>query len=392
MEKVVIINGCRTATGKILGKLAHLSAPQLGAKVISEVVKQSGIDPLVVDELIMGNVVSAGIGQNPARQAGILAGLPVKVGALTINKVCASGLKAVVLAAQAIKLGEADVVIAGGMESMSNAPFLLKQMRLGKKFGDSNVIDALIHDGLWDSYNDAHMGELCELTVDKYDISREDQDEFAVDSHEMAMEANNAGLFKDEIVPITVKNGKEEFLLEVDEGIRGDTSVEKLSKLKPVFKPDGTITAGNAPGLSDGASAILLMSETMANDYGLKPMAEIIDYASEHLDPKWFTVAPVGAINNLLKKMCVSMGDIDLIEINEAFAAQAIAVMQGLNLYPEIVNVNGGAIALGHPIGSSGARILVTLIHALKQKGAEFGIAALCLGGGGGMSMAVRAR
>ncbi len=391
MEKIVIVNGYRTPTGKILGNLSSLTATQLGAKVIAEVVRKSGIDGDLVDEVILGNVITAGVGQSPARQATILSGLPDSVSALTINMVCASGLKAIVLAVQSIISNSADVVIAGGMESMSNAPFLLKQMRSGKKFGDSKIIDSLVHDGLWDCYNNTHMGSLCELTVDKYKISRDEQDSFAVQSHIKATQATTGGLFRDEIVPVSVGHRNENVIIDADEGIRGDTSVEKLSTLKPAFKEDGTITAGNAPGLNDGASALLVMKESSAKRLSLKPMAEIIDFGVGHLDPKWFPIAPVKAINNLLDKTKLKVSDFDLIELNEAFAAQAIAVIKELLLDEKKVNVNGGAIALGHPIGSSGARIVVTLIHALKKSNKELGLAALCLGGGGGLCMAVRA-
>lgn len=391
MEKVVIVGACRTPTGKILGRLSSLTAPQLGSKVIEEVVKRVGIKPHQVDEVIIGNVITAGIGQNPARQAALFAGLPDTVAALTINKVCASGLKAVALASQAIRLGDAEIVVAGGMESMSNAPFLLKEMRSGKRYGDSYLIDSLIYDGLWDCYNNAHMGSLCEFTVDKYRITREEQDTFAFQSHKKAMEASRGGIFKDEIVSIMVKMwGGEEIVVEEDETIRWDTSLEKLSSLKPVFKEKGTITAGNAPGLNDGAAALLLVSEKGARKLGLKPLAEIIDYETRHLDPKWFPVAPISAIKNLLKKTGLKLEDVDLIEINEAFAAQTLAVIKELSLDPAKVNINGGAIALGHPIGASGARIMVTLIHALRQKKKVLGLASLCLGGGGAMSMAIK--
>lgn len=390
MENVVIVSAYRTPTGKILGKLSALTAPQLGSKVIEEVVKRVGIKPDQVDEVIMGNVITAGIGQNPARQAALFAGLPDTVAALTINKVCASGLKAVALASQAIRLGDAEVVVAGGMESMSNAPFLLREMRAGKRHGDSQVIDSLIYDGLWDCYNSAHMGSLCELTVDKYRISREEQDSFAFQSHKKAIEATKGGIFKDEIVPIRVKIDREEIVVGEDETIRWDTNLEKLSLLKPVFKEKGTITAGNAPGLNDGAAALLLISEKDARRLGLKPVAEIIDYATGHLDPKWYPIAPISAIKNLLKKTGLKIEDFDIIEINEAFAAQTLAVIKELSLDPRKVNINGGAVALGHPIGASGARIMVTLIHALRQQNKVFGLASLCLGGGGAMSMAIK--
>lgn len=390
IESVVIVNAVRTAVGKLSGSLSSFTAPELGAKVIEALIKMSEIKASQVDEVIMGNVISAGIGQNPARQASILGGLPESVAALTINKVCASGLKAVALGAQAIMLGEAKVVIAGGMESMSSAPFLLKEMRGGKKFGNSKVIDSLVFDGLWDCYNDLHMGSLCELTVDKYKISRKEQDEFAFQSHKKALSATNSGMFADEIVPIRVRKKNEEFVIDKDEGIRGDTNLEKLSSLKPVFKKEGTITAGNAPGLNDGAAGLLLMSAKEADRLKLQPMVEISGYATGHLNPKWYTIAPVKAIKTLLKNKGLTGDDFDLIELNEAFAAQAISVIKELSLDMGKININGGAIAIGHPIGASGARILVTLIHALKHEEKNMGLAALCLGGGGGMSMAVK--
>jgi acetyl-CoA C-acetyltransferase len=391
MKNVVIVSACRSPVGKLQGQLSSLTAPQLCSKVIEHVLKQSKVKPSQVDEVILGNVISAGIGQSPARQAALLGGLPDTVAALTINKVCASGLKAVALGAQAICLDEAEIVITGGMESMSNAPFLLKEMRSGKKYGDSKAIDSLIFDGLWDFYNNAHMGTLCELTVDKYKISRKGQDDFAIQSHKKAAEATKSGMFKEEIVPISVKRGRDKDVVDTDETIRYDTSIEKLSTLKSVFSDKGTITAGNAPGLNDGAAVLLLMSEEMAEKLKLKPIAKIIGYATAHTAPKWFTIAPVNAVKKLLEKTSLKIEDFDLIEENEAFAAQTIAVIKELCLDPARVNVNGGAIALGHPIGASGARILVTLIHSLRQRKMKSGLATLCLGGGGAMSMAIKA-
>ena len=391
MKKVVIISACRSPIGKLQGKLSSLNAPQLCSKVIENVLKLSKVEPSQVDEVIMGNVISAGIGQNPARQAALSGGIPSTVAALTINKVCASGLKAVTLGAQTISLEESEIVIAGGMESMTNAPFLLKEMRNGKKLGDSKVIDSLVFDGLWDCYNDVHMGTLCELTVDKYKITREEQDDFALQSHKKAAEATRLGMFKEEIVPISVKRGRDEEVIDTDESIRYDTGIEKLSALKPVFSDKGTITAGNSPGLNDGAAALLLVSEEAAGKLNLEPIAEIIGYATAHVDPKWFTIAPVNAVKRLLGERSLKIEDFDLIEVNEAFSAQTIAVIKELCLDPARVNINGGAIALGHPIGASGARILVTLIHSLRQRKKELGLAALCLGGGGAMSIAIKA-
>jgi acetyl-CoA C-acetyltransferase len=353
-------------------------------------VRRAGIRPGRVDEVILGNVISAGVGQSPARQAAMLAGLSEKTAAVTINKVCASGMKAVALAAQSIILGESDIVVAGGLESMSNAPFLLPEMRRGKSCGDSSAVDALVFDGLWDCYNKAHMGTLCELTVKKYRITREEQDCFALDSHRKAAAAADHGFFADEMVPLYLRRRGEEVIVDTDETIRRDTTLEKLSGLKPAFARNGTITAGNAPGLNDGAAALLLMSEQSSQRLGLTPLAEIVGWSAAHIDPKWYPIAPARAVRSLLKKTGLNMADFDLVEGNEAFAAQTLAVIRELGLDPGRVNVNGGAIALGHPIGASGARILVTLIHSLRQRGKQLGLATLCLGGGGGMAMAVR--
>lgn len=390
MEKVVIVSALRAPSGRLLGELSPLSAPQLAAQVIAEAVRQGGIRPSQVDEVIMGNVVSAGIGQNPARQAALLAGLPDKTAAVTVNKVCASGMKAVALAAQAIMIGEAGIVVAGGMESMSNAPYLLPEMRRGKGHGDATAVDSMVRDGLWDCYNQAHMGSLCELTVIKHRITREEQDGYALASHGKAAAAADNGWFAAELAPVLVRKGREEVVVDRDETIRRDSSLEKLAGLKPAFVRGGTITAGNAPGLNDGAAAILLMSENGARRLGLEPLAEIVAWSSAHADPKWYPIAPIAAVSNLLKKSGLKLAEFDLIEENEAFAAQALAVIGGLGLDPAKVNVHGGAIALGHPIGASGARLVVTLVHALRQRGGRLGLATLCLGGGGAMAMAVR--
>ncbi|HEY6873670.1 MAG TPA: acetyl-CoA C-acyltransferase [Geobacteraceae bacterium] len=391
MEKVVVVAALRTPSGRLLGRLSSASAPQLAARVIAELVRRSGIPPDWVDEVIMGNVISAGIGQSPARQAALLAGLPAKTAAVTVNKVCASGMKGVALAAQAIQLGEARIVVAGGMESMSNAPFLLPEMRRGKGFGDAAAVDAMVRDGLWDCYNQAHMGALCELTVQERGISREDQDRFAMESHVKAAAAADNGRFAAELVAVRVRKGDEEVVVEQDETIRRDTTLARLAALRPAFAENGTITAGNAPGLNDGAAALILMSGNEAARLGLSPLAEIVGWAAAHVDPKWYPIAPVGAVHRLLEKTGLKLADFDLVEENEAFAAQALAVIGELGLDPTIVNVHGGAIALGHPIGASGARLVVTLIHALRQRGKRLGLATLCLGGGGGMAMAVRA-
>ncbi|GMR04582.1 MAG: acetyl-CoA C-acetyltransferase [Thermodesulfobacteriota bacterium] len=390
MEEIVITTALRTPSGRPLGGLSPLTAPELCSQVVKEAIRRSEIKPYQVDEVIMGNVVSAGMGQNPARQAAILAGLPYGVSALTVNMVCASGLRAIALGAQAIRLGEADVIVAGGMESMSNAPFLLREMRGGRKFGDSVCVDAFIYDGLWDRFYGAHMGTLCELTAKRYGISRKDQDTFALKSHKKAMKASRGGFFKEETVPVRVKKNGVESVVDTDETIRWDTSLRKLARLKPVFKKGGTITAGNAPGLNDGAACVLLMSGKKARRLKVKPLAEIVGWSSGHLDPRWYPVAPLKSVKALLKKTGLKVEDFDLIEENEAFAAQTLAVIKGLSLDPEKVNVNGGALALGHPIGASGARILVTLIHALKKRKKRLGLATLCLGGGGAVSMAIR--
>ncbi len=386
MEDVVIAAAVRTPAGRLMGSLSTLSAPELFSALIKELLERTGIKASVVDEVIMGNVLSAGMGQNPARQAAISAGIPYGASALTVNMVCASGLRAVALGADAIRLGEAGVVIAGGAESMSNAPYLAMEMRRGRRLGDATLVDSLLHDSLWDCYYDSHMGSLCELTAKRYRITREEQDRFALGSHRKAGQAADNGEFRDEIVPISV-GGR---VIRDDETIRRDTSLKALSRLKTVFKKDGTITAGNAPGLNDGAACLLLMSAKRAKKLKIRPLALILGHASGHTDPKWYTLAPVRSVRALLKKTGLKTSDFDLIEENEAFAAQTMAVIKELKLDPRMVNVNGGALALGHPIGSSGARILVTLIHALKKRKKRLGLATICLGGGGSVSMAIR--
>jgi len=387
VKRVFVVDALRTSTGKLLGALSSLTAPALGGAVIKAVLERSVPDMTVVDEVIMGNVLAAGTGQNPARQAALASGLPDTVNAFTINKVCASGMKAVSLGAQAIMAGTADVVIAGGMESMSNAPYLLREMRRGKKYGDSTLVDSMIYDGLMDCYYGEHMGALCESTVEKYAISRSEKDAFALESHRKAAQAAKEGLFKDELVAVEA-GGR---TVTEDESIRKDASIEALTRLKPVFKKDGTVTAGNSPGLNDGGAAILLASEKGLGRLVRKPMAEIIGFSSSHTDPKWFTIAPVGSVRKLLSAIGLKIESFDLIEENEAFAAQTLAVIKELSLDPSRVNVNGGAISLGHPIGASGARILATLVHALKKRKKELGLATICLGGGGAMSMAIKA-
>ncbi len=390
-DDVVIIAGVRTPIGKFQGSLSEISAPKLGALVVREVVKRAGVDPAAVNECIMGNVVQAGLGQNPARQAAIFGGLPPTVAAMTINKVCGSGLKAVALAAQAIQTGNSDVVVAGGMESMTNAPYLLPTARKGFRLGNANVVDSMIHDGLWDIYNDYHMGNTGENVAEKYHISREEQDEFAVNSHRKAVSAIKECRFKAQIVPVEVPGKKkgETILFEKDEGPREDTSPEALRALKPAFKKDGTVTAGNAPGVNDGAAALVVTSARTAEKLGAKPMARIVAQATSGVDPKWVMMAPVDAVRQLWKKTGWDKDEVDLYEINEAFSVAAIAVTRELGLNLDKVNVNGGAVALGHPIGATGARILTTLLYEMIRRDVKKGIAALCLGGGNAVGLAV---
>lgn len=390
MSKAVIVAASRTPTGKFLGALADVPAVELGAITLRETLKRSGLPAELVEEVIMGQVVQAGCGQNPARQAALRAGLSNEVGALTINKVCGSGLKAVILAAQSIRAGDQQAVLAGGMESMSNAPHLLPQARKGYRLGHAQVLDANTHDGLWCSINDEGMGLTGERVAEKYSIGRGEQDKYATGSHQKAIAAQQGGRFKDEIVPVTVKGRKGDVVVDTDEGPRSDTSEETLGKLKPAFKKDGSVTAGNAPGLNDGAASLMVVSEELAQAHGLKPLAEIVDYATGGLAPEWVMMTPVPATQKLLKKMNIAAGDVDLWELNEAFSVQSLAVARELGLDPERVNVNGGAVALGHPIGASGARILVTLLSALKQQDKELGVATLCMGGGNGLALAVR--
>lgn len=392
-EDVVIISGVRTPIGKFMGALADISAPQLGAIAIKEAVRRAGITELdMVNECIMGNVVQAGIGQNPARQAAMFSGLPPQVGAMTINKVCGSGLKSVALAAQAVQTGNAEIVVAGGMESMSNAPYLLLNARKGYRLGNGALVDSMVNDGLWDKYNDYHMGVTGENVAEKYKVTREVQDEYAVKSHQKAIAAIKSGRFKDEIVPVELppkKKGGEPGVFDTDEGPREDTTVDTLRKLKPAFKKDGTVTAGNAPGTNDGAAAVVVTSARKAQELGAKPMARIIAQATSGVAPEWVMMAPVDAIRQIWKKTGWNANDVDLYEINEAFSVAAWAVTNELGLDTSRVNVNGGAVALGHPIGASGARVLVTLLYEMQKRDAKRGIAALCLGGGNAVAMAV---
>ena len=391
-DDVVIISGCRTAVGKFQGSLADLSAPQLGAVVVREAVKRAGLNSDQVDECIMGNVLPAGLGQNPARQAAIFGGLSPATGAMTINKVCGSGLKAVALAAQAVQTGNSSIVVAGGMESMTNAPYLLPQARKGYRLGNGQVIDSMVHDGLWDIYNDYHMGITGENVAEKYGITREEQDEFAVNSHRKAVAAMKECRFKSQIVPVEIpakKKGAAPVLFEKDESPREDTTIEVLRSLKPAFKKDGTVTAGNAPGVNDGAAALVVTSAKRAKELGAPSMARIVAQSTSGVEPKWVMMAPVGAVRTIWEKTGWKKDDVDLYELNEAFSVQALGVMRELGLDPNKVNVNGGAVAIGHPIGASGARVLVTLIYEMTRRNAKRGVAALCLGGGNAVAMAV---
>jgi acetyl-CoA C-acetyltransferase len=391
-DDVVIISGCRTPVGKFQGSLTDFTAPQLGAIVVREAVKRASVEVAAIDECIMGNVVSAGLGQNPARQAAIFGGLSPETGAMTINKVCGSGLKAVALAAQAVQTGNSSIVVAGGMESMTNAPYLLPQARKGYRLGNAQVVDSMVNDGLWDIYNDYHMGITGENVAEKYGISREEQDEFAVNSHRKAVSAIKECRFKAQIVPVEIpakKKGAPSTLFEKDEGPREDTTIEVLRALKPAFKKDGTVTAGNAPGVNDGAAAVVVTSAQRAKELGAKPMVRIVAQATSGVEPKWVMMAPVGAVRKIWEKTGWKNEDVDLYELNEAFSVQALGVMRELGLNPDKVNVNGGAVAIGHPIGASGARVLVTLIYEMIRRDVKRGIAALCLGGGNAVAMAV---
>jgi acetyl-CoA C-acetyltransferase len=386
----VIVSAVRLPTGKFLGSLKALTAPQLGAMVVREAVRRAGIDPGAVDECIMGNVVSAGLGQAPARQAALGGGLSDNVSALTINKVCGSGLKAVMLAAQGIACGDSAVVVAGGMESMSNAPYLLARAREGLRMGHGEVLDSMINDGLWCSFENWHMGNAGEVVATECGISREAQDAYALESHRKAAAATDEGRFDAEILPVPIPQKKGETLLvRHDESVRRDTTLEALGKLAPAFAKDGTVTAGNAPPVNDGAAALVVTSLARAKELGVAPLARIVAQASSGLDPKHVLMTPVEAIRRVLVRTGWTMSDVDLFEINEAFSVQLIAVLRQLGVDPVKVNVNGGAVALGHPIGASGARILTTLLYALRERRLRRGIAALCLGGGNGVALAV---
>ena len=390
MAEAVLVAACRTPIGKFQGKLAPYKAPQLGAMAIAEAVKRAGIAPADVQEVIFGTVLQAGLGQNPARQAALGAGLPVTVGAMTINKVCGSGLKSVALAAQAIRAGDADVVVAGGQESMTNAPYLMPGARDGMRLGHGKLLDAMVHDGLWDAYNDFHMGVTGDLVAQKCGVTREDQDRFAAESHRRAAAAQASGAFGKEIFAIEQKDKKGNVTrIDVDEGVRGDTTAEGLGKMRAAFAADGTVTAGNASQISDGAAAVVVMSDVEAKRRGLRPLARVTGYATGGTEPKWVMLAPIYAVQNLEKRNGIPVSAYDLVEVNEAFSSAACAVTKELKLDPSRTNVNGGAVALGHPIGASGCRILVTLLHALEARGGKKGLAALCLGGGNAVALSV---
>ena len=390
LNEAVIISAARTPVGKFQGSLKGFSATQLGAIAVRESVKRAGIKPEDVDEVIMGCVIQAGLGQNPARQAALNGGLPSTVAAVTVNKVCGSGLKAVMMAAQGIQLGDSEMVVAGGMESMSNAPYLLPKAREGYRLGNGELVDSMIQDGLWCAFENYHMGCTGEVVAEQYQIGRGEQDEFAVNSHRKAAAAIKAGMFKDEIVPVEIPQKKGAALVfDTDETVREDTTAEVLGKLKPAFKSEGTVTAGNAPGVNDGASAVVVTSLRRARELGVEPMAKIVAQAVAGVEPRLVMMAPVEAVRKLLKKTGWSGSEVDLVELNEAFSVAAVAVTRELGLDPEKVNVNGGAVALGHAIGQSGSRLLTSILYELKRRDARRGIVALCLGGGNAVAMAI---
>ena len=390
MRDSVIVSAVRTPTGKFLGALKGLTAPELGALVVAEAVRRAGVDPGIVDECIMGNVVSAGLGQNPARQAALKGGLPDHVAAVTVNKVCGSGLKAVMLADQGIRVGDIDIAVAGGMESMSNCPYLLPRVREGLRMGNGEVVDSMINDGLWCGFEMCHMGNAGEVVAERYNVGRDAQDAYAAQSHAKAARATTEGAFEEEILPVSIPQRKSaSVVVDRDEPIRADTTVEALAALKPAFKKDGTVTAGNAPGVNDGASAVVVMAAERAKSLGLTPLARIVAQATSGLAPKLVLMTPVEAVQRVVEKAGWKLQSVDLFELNEAFAVQAVAVLKELGIDPATVNVNGGAVALGHAIGSSGSRVLTTLIYAMKRRHAKRGIATLCLGGGNGVALAI---
>ncbi len=390
MDRTVIVSACRTPIGRFLGALSTIPATRLGAHVVREAVARAGIGAEEIDEVVMGHVVQAGQGQNPARQAAIHGGLPTSVGALTVNKVCGSSLKAVMLADQALRAGDVRYIVAGGMESMSSCPYLLTRARTGLRMGHDRIVDSMISDGLWDVYNDMHMGATAEMVADKYDVSREEMDEWSLLSHRRALDAIDGGRFDEEVVPVEVPQRKgDPVSVTVDEGPRRDTSLEKLGRLKPAFKKDGRVTAGNAPGVNDGASAVVVTTASLARERGLPVLGRIVASETAGLDPEWVLMTPEPAIRSILAKTGWSPADVDLYEINEAFAVQQVALAKVLEIPRDKHNVNGGAVALGHPIGASGARCLTTMLYAMKQRGEKRGIVALCLGGGNAVAMAV---
>ena len=391
MREAVIVSAVRTPVGSFNGALSSISAPRLGALVVAEAVRRAGIPKEAVDAVIMGNIITAGLGQAPARQASIFAGLPEKVEALTINKMCGSGLKAVMLAAQAILCDDADIVVAGGMENMTQAPYLLEKARNGYRLGHGQLVDSILRDGLMDVYSDCHMGDCAELCADTYELTREELDAFAIRSYQKALKAQREGLFKDEILPVQVPQGRREPLLVEHDEEPTRVNFEKLPQLAPAFKKDGKVTAGNASSINDGAAALVVVGRDTAATMGLQPMARIVAHAAFAQKPEWFTTAPAGAIKKVLAKAGLGPDDIDLFEINEAFAAVSLAVNRELGLDEARVNVNGGAVALGHPIGASGARILTTLLYAMRARGARRGVASLCLAGGEAVAMVVEA-
>ncbi len=392
MNQSVILSAVRVPTGRFLGALKDFTATELGALVVREAVARAGVDPASVDECIMGNVIQAGNGQNPARQAALNGGLDDHVAALTINKVCGSGLKAVMLAAQGVATGDIEIAVAGGMESMSNAPYLLPRVREGLRMGNAEVIDSMINDGLWCAFENCHMGISGETVAEKYSVGRCEQDGYAAQSHRKAARATSEGWFRDEILSVSIPQRKgDPVVVDRDEPIRGDTTAESLARLKPAFKKDGSVTAGNAPGVNDGAAALVVASEAKAKALGARPMARIVGQATSGLAPKMVMMTPVEAVRKVSQKIGWNLQDVDLFEINEAFSVQALAVMRELGIDPARVNVHGGAVALGHPIGASGARVLTTLLYAMKRRSARRGIAALCLGGGNGVALAVEA-
>ncbi|MBN1109457.1 MAG: acetyl-CoA C-acetyltransferase [Methanomassiliicoccales archaeon] len=391
MEEVVIIGAARTAIGKFGGTLKDVPATRLGSIAIAEAVRRSGLEPSDIQECLMGNVLSASLGQNPARQAAIGAGLPVEIGSTTVNKVCGSGMKTVMMAANAIKVGEYEVIVAGGMENMNAAPYMLRQARFGYRLNDDKIIDHMVHDGLWDIFNDTHMGITAEIVAQRFNVTREQADQLAYQSHMKAHKAQTEGRFKDEIAPVVIKGRKGDTTFESDEGVRPETTPEVLAKLSPVFKKDGQVTAGNSSQISDGAAALVVCSRSFAESKGIRPLVEVVGYTTGGTRPEWIMEAPIVATRKLLDDLKMDIGEVDLFEHNEAFASASVAVRGALAVPEDRFNVNGGAVALGHPIGCSGARVLTTLIYALKEHGKHTGLATLCLGGGNAVSMVVRA-